>query len=109
VASDTDITARFIALYKIGKANKLWKSQKELAASLGTHQPTLSKILSKERAAPYKLVIRFCNVYNFNLDEVLGKSHSGKEVERLKKMLLKKDRQIEALLRTIERLSSKKS
>lgn len=61
-------------------------TQKELGFVFGVTEGTISNWENSQDSIPLKKLIRFCNLYNFSLDFVLGLSRDNKEYEKIVKL-----------------------
>jgi len=65
-------------------------TQKELGFVFGVHESTISGWETGKDSIPLKKLVKFCNLYNYSLDFVMGLSRTNKTYPKLKNINLKK-------------------
>jgi len=65
-------------------------TQKELGFVFGVHESTISGWETGKDSIPLKKLVKFCNLYNYSLDFVMGLSRTNKEYSKLNNLNLKK-------------------
>ena len=69
---------------------ELEMTQKELGFVFGVHESTISGWETGKDTIPLRKLIKFCNLYNYSLDFVMGLSRTNKTYPKLKNINLKK-------------------
>ena len=65
-------------------------TQKELGFVFGVHESTISGWETGKDTIPLRKLVKFCNLYNYSLDFVMGLSRTNKPYPKLDKINLKK-------------------
>ena len=65
-------------------------TQKELGFVFGVHESTISGWETGKDTIPLRKLIKFCNLYNYSLDFVMGLNRTNKTYPKLDKINLKK-------------------
>lgn len=65
-------------------------TQKELGFVFGVHESTISGWETGKDSIPLRKLVKFCNLYNYSLDFVMGLSRTNKEYSKLNNLNLKK-------------------
>jgi len=69
---------------------ELEMTQKELGFVFGVHESTISGWETGKDTIPLRKLVKFCNLYNYSLDFVMGLSRTNKTYPKLKNINLKK-------------------
>ena len=69
---------------------ELEMTQKELGFVFGVHESTISGWETGKDTIPLRKLVKFCNLYNYSLDFVMGLSRTNKTYPNLKNINLKK-------------------
>ena len=65
-------------------------TQKELGFVFDVHKSTISGWETGKDTIPLRKLIKFCNLYNYSLDFVMGLSRTNKEYSKIKNVNIKK-------------------
>ena len=65
-------------------------TQKELGFVFGVHESTISGWETGKDTIPLRKLVKFCNLYNYSLDFVMGLSRTNKTYPKLNNINLKK-------------------
>lgn len=65
-------------------------TQKELGFVFGVHESTISGWETGKDTIPLRKLVKFCNLYNYSLDFVMGLNRTNKSYPKLKNINLKK-------------------
>jgi len=69
---------------------ELEMTQKELGFVFGVHESTISGWETGKDTIPLRKLVKFCNLYNYSIDFVMGLSRTNKTYPKLKNINLKK-------------------